>query len=359
MMQTPLGPLNSLDLTDHNVCAEILAEDKHQLIEGLVFESFFDQYLLSLTAASGEQVQLVDVDTAVVRLPEGGGAAFVWARSRGQGLGRYLEALSSRMKVWLVEYSGSEFLAAKFHDGQLRSERSPLQEVARIVSKRDAPRFGSIEANVRNRIRINQSFWGYLSERHGTHLGFNVVLPRIFLNWGVQPWFRQLWNVDRVFLYGDQLWHFEIKHKYPMSRNGQLLFGINDGELRLMRHLVECGLRSMHTLIVKPYWDKTVGSMYLLNEMEARFRAAVIGREMTSDEISAVLMGAGSRSGADTTFIGQGSVNFRSFPATSFRRFGLLSDDHQQIAARIFSQMAAGDQPQCGDHDLERLRLQR
>lgn len=358
-MQTPLGPLSSLDLTDHDLCARILAKDKHQLIEGLVFESYFDQYLLSLTEASGEQVKLVDVDTAVVRLPEGGAAAFVWARSRGAGLGRYLEALSSRMEVWLVEYSEGEFLAARFCDGQLQSERQPLQELASIVGKRDTPLFGKVESNVRDRIRINQSFWGYLSERHGTLLGLNVVLPRIFLNWGVQPWFRQLWNVDRIFLYGDQLWHFEIKHKYPMSRDGRLLFGINDGELRLMRHLVECGLRSMHTLIVKPYWDKTVGSMYLLNDMKARGRAAVIGREMSGDEISAVLKGAGGRSGADTTFSGQGSVSFRSFPATSFRRFGLLSDEHQKIAARIFSQMATSDQPRCGDHDLERLRLQR
>ncbi|MFV0294973.1 MAG: hypothetical protein ACK5JT_02505, partial [Hyphomicrobiaceae bacterium] len=63
-MQTPLGPLKDLDLGDHDVCAAILAEDKHQLIEGLVFESYFDQYLLSLTEASDQKVQLVDVDTA-------------------------------------------------------------------------------------------------------------------------------------------------------------------------------------------------------------------------------------------------------------------------------------------------------
>lgn len=356
-MQTPLGPLNSLDLTDHNVCAEILRQDKHQLIEGLVFESYFDQYLLSLNEASGEQVQLVDVDTAVVRLPEGDLAAFVWARSRGPGLGRYLEALSSRMKVWLVDYSGGEFLAARFGDGQLQSERQPLQELAGIVGEHDSPLFESVGDNVKDPIRTNQSFWGYLSERHGTRLGLNVVLPRIFLNWGIQPWFRQVWNVDRVFLHGDQLWHFEIKHKYPMSRDGQLMFGINEGELRLMRQLAECGLRSMHTLIIKPYWDKNVGSMYLLNDVKARGRAAVIGREMTDDAISAALKRAGGRSGADTTFSGQGSVNFQSFPAASFSRFGLLSDDHEQIATRIFSQMAASDQPQCRDRDLERLRL--
>lgn len=188
-MQTPLGPLKDLDLGDHDVCAAILAEDKHQLIEGLVFESYFDQYLLSLTEASDQKVQLVDVDTAVVSLPgrNAGVAAFVWARSRGDGLGRYLGALSSRMPVWLVEFVDGEFVAVPFSDGKRHGEARPLQAVTEAVGKRLGPSFEPIQSSVRDRKRINQSFWGYLSERHGDDLGFNVVLPRVFLNWGIQP----------------------------------------------------------------------------------------------------------------------------------------------------------------------------
>ena len=41
-METPLGSLRNLDLTDHGVCRRILSLDKRQLVERLVFESWFD-----------------------------------------------------------------------------------------------------------------------------------------------------------------------------------------------------------------------------------------------------------------------------------------------------------------------------
>lgn len=358
-MQTPFGLLKDLDLRDHGTCARILSEDKHQLIEGLVFESCFDQYLLSLTEETGQTFQMVDVDTAVVSLPgqNAGVAAFVWARSRGNGLGRYLQALNSRMPVWFVEFLEGEFVAIKCIDGELRGEKLPLQEVTSVTGRRTGSSFSKIQNEVRDRNRINQSFWGYLSERHGSELGVNVVLSRIFLNWGIQPWFRHVWNVDRVFLSENQLWHFEIKHKFPMDRGGRLSFGINDGELRLIQHLVECGLRSMHTLIVKPHWSKEVGSMYLLNDLKARNRAAVIGREMTKVDIEAALSGNAGRSGADTTYTGRGTVSFRSFPASSFHKFGRLGYDYREVARRIYSHLKDADQEFCQENELRRLRI--
>ena len=364
-MQTPLGLLADLDLSVHGRCGNILALDKHQLIEGLVFESYFDQFLMSLPEASGESMRPVDVDTAVVLFPEGKShsgsnvGAFVWARRRSAGLGRYLEALSGRTAVWLVEYkeADSEFMAAPVDGHRPQPPWKPLQEVAASVGSGRAPVFDEVAPQVRDRNRINQSFWGYLSERHGTSLGINVVLPRIFLNWGVQPWFRHVWNVDRIFLHGDQLWHFEIKHKYPMERDGSLAFGINDGELRLMQLLMGCGLRSLHAVIVKPFWERRSGSMYLQNDLEARSRTAVIGREMTSQAVDAALSSKGGRSGAHTSFAGRSSVAYRSFPASSFHRFGRLGDDYTEVAGRIFSQMTRQDQPPCSDSDLLQLRL--
>ena len=365
-MQTPLGPLRDLNLSDHEVCRTILALDKHQLVEGLVFESYFDQYLMSLPEASAQSMKPVDVDTAVVRLrrnadnPGGDVGAFVWARRRAAGLGRYIGALSTRMPVWLVEYNepDREFLAARVEDSSPRPPWTPLQELAASIGNGRRPRFDDVATQVRDRNRINQSFWGYLSERHGDALAFNVVLPRVFLNWGIQPWFRHVWNVDRIFLHSGQLWHLEIKHKYPMRRDGALAFGINDGELRLIGILVACGLRSLHAIIVKPFWDKTAGSMYLQNDLDARARAAVIGREMTSGAVQDALSSKGGKSGAHTSFSGRASVPFRAFPASSFHRFGLLADDHTQVAQRIFSHMTQSDQPECRDSDLQKLRLQ-
>ncbi|HEY0622782.1 hypothetical protein [Sphingomonas sp.] len=41
-MDTPLGALAALDLADGDLCLEILASEKHQLVERLVVESVFD-----------------------------------------------------------------------------------------------------------------------------------------------------------------------------------------------------------------------------------------------------------------------------------------------------------------------------
>ena len=111
-MQTPLGSLRNLDLSDHEVCRRILELDKHQLVEGLVFESFFDQYLMSLPEVSAGTMHAVDVDTAVVRLSRRAApgnndlGAFVWARRKVAGLGCYIGALSAKMPAWLVKYGG-------------------------------------------------------------------------------------------------------------------------------------------------------------------------------------------------------------------------------------------------------------
>jgi hypothetical protein len=364
-MQTPLGSLRDLDLSDHEVCRGILEFDKHQLVEGLVFESFFDQYLMSLPEVSAGTMHSLGVDTAVVRLPRktapGNGdlGAFVWARSKVAGLGRYVAALSARMPVWLVEYdeADGEFLAAPMKGRRRQAPRRPLQELAASVGDGRKPVFEEVSRQVRDRNRINQSFWGYLSERHAEDLSSSVVLPRIFLNWGIQPWFRYVWNVDRIFLHNEQLWHLEIKHKFPMHRDGPLSFGMNNGELRLIGTLTECGLRSFHAIIVKPFWDKSSGSMYLLNDLKARAQAAVIGREVTPEAVRDALSSRGGISGAHTSFGGRSKVAFRPFPASSFHRFGLLGGDHTQVARRIFSHMTQADQPACQDSDLRRLRL--
>ena len=121
---------------------------------------------------------------------------------------------------------------------------------------------------------------GISPSHYGDRLGADVVLSRVFINWGVQPWFGAgVWNLDRIFLHGNQLWHLEIKHKYPMEREARLHFGINDGELRQIASLLECGLRSLHVVTVKPFWERQSGSMYLLNDLEARSRAAILSME--------------------------------------------------------------------------------
>lgn len=207
-MKTPVGNLKDLDLSDHDVCQRILALDKHRLAEGLVVESLFDQYLAAFPQNGNDAPVLIDADTAIAANPGGRDTyAFVWDRESRIGLRRYLIALGRRYDTWLVRFDASEhtFVTAHVKDGKRVSDWGPLYQTARDLSGREHEHDVGVDLSVRDAKRINQSFWGYLSAQYGDALGERVVLPRIFLNFGIQPWFRYVWNIDRVYLQGDQI----------------------------------------------------------------------------------------------------------------------------------------------------------
>ena len=363
-LTTPLGPLTDLDLLDHDTCALLLSHDKHQLIEGIVFESIFDQYISAMRHASDDALRPVPVETAIAMLPPASDgapdyAAFVWAKTKTQGLRRLLIALEKHYRVWLVDWQSESrtFLAAPISGGHLAGEPEPLVRVCAGVSRRE-PRSTPVAREVRDPYRTNQSVWGYLSSHYGDRLGTEVVLPRIFINWGIQPWFGGVWNLDRMFLYEEQLWHMEIKHKYPMDYAGTLYFGINDGELRQIANILDCGLRSLHVVTVKPFWERQSGSMYLLNDIEARSKSSILTMELTQDIVSGAFRAEAARSAAHTSFTGRSSVPFRRFEAKAFRTAGTLSDPPARIGSAIVSQMRRSHLPPfCTDADLRSLRI--
>ena len=363
-LSTPLGPLTDVDLLDHDSCAKLLSYDKHQLIEGLVFESIFDQYIAGMQRTSEGVLQPIPVETAVARLPSSGlgtplYGAFVWAKTKTRGLGRFLISLEKHYRVWLVKWRHEDrtFLATSFSGGHLVGTPEPLERVCAAVSRRE-PRPALVVREVRDQYRINQSMWGYLSSHYGDRLGPEVVLPRIFFNWGIQPWFRSVWNLDRIFLYDDQLWHMEIKHKYPMDYPGGLCFGINDGELYQISNILNCGLRSLHVVTVKPFWERQSGSMYLLNDIEARSRAAILSMELTPVMVSNAFRAETARSSAHTSFTGRSKVPFRRFEARGFRTVGMLSDSATHIGSVLVSQIRGNDLPPlCTDSEIRTLRI--
>ena len=363
-LTTPLGRLADLDLSDHNLCASLLGHEKHQLIEGIVFESVFDQYADAMQQAADGSLRPIPVETVIATLPSAGQAApvygaFVWAKRRTQGLGRLLSALESCYHVWLVEWhiEARAFYAARASRGRLVQSPQPLEKVCARVSAR-GPTPMVVARKVRDQIRINQSVWGYLSSHYGDSLGAEVVLPRIFINWGIQPWFGGVWNLDRVFLCDEQLWHMEIKHKYPMERRGTLSFGINDGELGQIANILRCGLRSLHVITVKPFWKRESGSMYLLNDLEARSKAAILAKELTPSAVSGAFQGGPGRAAAHTSLTGRYRVSYRRFEASSFRAAGVLSDRPSRIAGAIVSQMRGRQlPPACTDGELRALRI--
>ncbi len=179
-METPWGHLKDLNLADHDLCETILAADKHQLVEGLVVENIFDQIVEAIPPALPGALTL-DVETAIVdtrRKPDQW-HAFIWARSRQEGLGRYLSALERRFRTWLLDLDTEAgiFTAREWRDGAMTGERRPLATLMTDLSGR-YPKPVQVASAVRDSHRQKLGFWGYLVDNYRGELGSCVILPR-------------------------------------------------------------------------------------------------------------------------------------------------------------------------------------
>lgn len=338
-METPWGHLNDLNLADHELASRILGADKHQLVEGLVVECLFDQIVENVSTASGQKVIALDVESVVVDTMrnEERWLAFIWVRSMSEGLGRYLAALEKCLVPYLVTFKDGEFIASRVLGGKRAVPARPLQELMMELSGGRMTPF-RVDSSVKNADRQRQAFWGFISDYYKGNIGDRVVLPRIFINCAIQPYFRSVWNLDRIFIVDKDVWLFEVKHKFPMDRSG-LSFGINDGEIKILDMLAGAGIRCLHTILVKPYWTKDVGSMYLLNSLNVRGCAAVIATVLDEATTAKIMGKQSGRSGAHTSITGSSGLSFKSIAAVDFKVLGLLSDHPAALAAKMFAVM--------------------
>lgn len=357
-METPWGQLSDLNLADHELAVDVLSADKHQLVEGLVVECLFDQVVANVPAVSGQNVIALDVDSVVVDTmrKKDRWLCFVWARSMTKGLGRYLLALEKCLAPYLVTYSDGEFMATRVRGGKRELPARLLPELMLELSGGKMTPF-RVDGSVKNRNRQRQAFWGFISEYYQDSLGERVVLPRILINYVIQPYFRAVWNLDRIFIIDDVVWLFEIKHKFPMDRNG-LHFGINDGELGVLEMLAGAGIRCFHTILVKPFWSKDVGSMYLLNDLNIRTQAAIIAVVLDEAAIVRIMGRRSGRSGAHTSITGSSGLSFKSISAVDFKVLGQLSDPPLDVAAKMYAVMTGAQSVPVSDDWLRSLRAQ-
>lgn len=360
-MNTPLGPLASLDLKNPKTCLEILFHDKHQIAEGMVVESLFDQIIERIPAAvEGKDVHILDVDTFVVRNPQDFSQAYAfvlsWPQRKQTGLKRYFIALGKKITTYQVEFVyGDGFRARLVREGKPASHWEKLDVLLGSLSIRSSTDY-VVDSQVRDEHRQQASFWGYLLSTYGDRLAEKVAIPRLLANWGIQPWFRSVWNVDRVLLVGDSLWVLEAKHKFPYEQGNRLQFGLNTGEVFLIRDLINCGINIIHSIVVKPYWNTHMGSSYLTSSYNARENALVIGRTIDKNAVSEVLRSATARSQGHTTLTGKGKLNYKALAASDFSLLSNLANP-DAVAQGIAHLLNGSLNVKCTDDHLRAARL--
>lgn len=358
-METPFGSLKDIDLDDARTVYDILAHDKHSVAEGMVVESLFDQIIEHIPkVVEGGSAILLDVETFITRDRENFNVrhAFVWARTKGDGLGRYLSALEKGFRVYLLEWveDSAVFMARVIRNGRT-VKRMPLAELVEELGSCHG-RKHEVTAEVKDAERHLGAFWGYLKQRPRGYLKYNVALPRLLVNWGIQPWFTSVWNIDRVVIMDDRIWALEVKHKFPYGDPGALEFGLNTGEAYLLKDLGKIGINGLHAIIVKPYWDKKVGSSYLVTDFDVRDKALLLGITVGTKEITRILAAAPRSSPNHTSIDGKTRPKFYGIAAKDFIRLSFLCN-REEIAKRLCLLLQGKLTDYCSDDQLRALRI--
>lgn len=361
-MLTPFGPLNQLDLRDPATSLKVLSFDKHQIAEGMIVESLFDQLVNKIPKKiDGHDVAILDVETYVTRAPEkfSDVTAFVWERSSAKaGLGRYLQALEKKFKVVQVRFDDKqqEFFARKILNGSAETEWLLLDSYMLAEGRTKVSEY-AVSSTVKHENRQLSAFWGYLSNTWGNQLDKYVALPRLLVNWGISPWYKSVWNVDRILVVGEQVWALEVKHKFPFGNEGKLKFGLNNGEACLIRDLTQCKIKVAHLVVVKPIWSKSVSSLRLLSDFEAKDRALVIGAVWEEKHIRNIISRISNTSGGDTTIPGTGSINYKPIAVDEFCVISSLAKpaDGAMAISRLLQGLPC---EACSEDHLLRMRME-
>ena len=354
-MHTPWGLLSNLDANDVDLAFQIIFSDKDTLVEGLVVENTFDQILQPLMQDQQNPFTVLNIET-VIASHEGKRYAFVWARDFRLGLGRYLQALCNVTTVYLTTFTLGDFWAEPYRDGgRVRHERERLTDVAQNISGRK-PKTRQVHASVRDPERIKSAFWGFLSNVYGDDLWAKVILPRLFINHGLSPYFPQVWNLDRVCLYRGRLWLLEVKHKFPFG-NDRLCFGINKGELQNISLLQTAGIQCLHALLIKPDWNKGASAMYLFNQRSLKDRVAVIAMNL-GKEAADLLTTKVRKAPNYTSASGETTVEYFLLHAQKFAYMGTLAESDPAIAGRLRTMLDGKSLEPINDDVLKSLRVE-
>jgi hypothetical protein len=342
---TTFGPLRDIPLDNIEKLKEILIRsDKSRMLEGLVIEAVFNEYLGKLVAQGIDILPVSLVRTLTVKKkPQKKyvNSWWVWDHSEtGQA--------AADLRHRLAPSSGrSEFLFDCYYDEMCRDffikkwgeqTNIPIQSFMMEKRKQSSPAFRTPADSVIDENRSQQAFWAGLSSHYSDDLFKQVVLHRLFKNCAIQPFFEGVWDIDSLARWPDNsLMQLEVKHKYPRIEkdSGKLFFGINNGQLQVMQDLARRGIKTLHMIMVKPIWDKNLGTGYLLNRIGNRKNVLLLAKLLDEGTLREIRSRPSWKTGEEQSFTGKDEQKVRYVGASEFQLLGTLDDPVDAVARNI------------------------
>ena len=368
---TPFGPLKDIPLDDVDQLKEILVRsDKSRMLEGLVIEAVFNDYLSKLLGQGIEVLPISLVRTLTVKRQSNSEKKFVtswwiWDHSEDDQAATELRGLlapRSHDKEFLFDCYYNEAERDFFMKEWDGIQNIPIQSYMLEKRGQSEPQFSIPSESVIDEHRSQQAFWAGISSQYSDDLFRDVVLYRLFKNCAIQPFFDGVWDIDSLARLPDgKLMQLEVKHKYPRveRRNGKLSFGINDGQLSVMLDLAQRGIKTLHMIMVKPIWSKDLGTGYLLNRIGHRKNVLFLAKLLDKETLLQIQSGQSCQTGAEQSFTGRTGQKARYVDASEFQFLGTLDDPVEDVARNI-SLAATGtlDRP-ASDRLLKESQIQR
>lgn len=336
---TPMGPLDRLELESDDCLQSLLRHDKHQMLEGLIVEGYFRQFVEML-----HNIGIITLPIALVKSsykdPVRGWKKPAWwlwiYDEKFQDTISLKERLYSKRHV-LIECTYDridfDFILDSWN---YQKVKEPVQQY--MMKKRNIPKlqYHAPAERVSNDKRYMQAFWGGLKGIYNERLFNDVVLHRLFKNCVISPFFTALWDVDNIVSFADgRLMQFEVKHKYPFYRNNRLCFGLNFGQLNVMKDLANMGINTLHMVMVKPKWNDELSPGYLLQDPSLRNKVLLIAYRIDSKQLDELGKRNCETSDYKTSFDGNKKLKYIDVPVEKFHVIGTLDTSIAKLAQNI------------------------
>lgn len=337
---TPFGKLSELELDSDDVLYQFLHADKHQLLEGLFYESILSEIFLNLekfdiTMVNGEVVKAIYNSDGKWK------EACWWVSVDGTDNSELVALLNKKFNVLEFSYDEEK---RNFHilrwygtKGTVTDikENTSIQDYLKKARNFSEVNFSEVSKSVRDNNRSKEAFFKGLKALYGDEVFKKLVVPRLLKNFAISPFFSGVWDVDNIVrLNGARYVQIEVKHKYPISEGNEFYFGINNGQVNVINDLTFLDVDTVHLILVKPNWNDVESTVKYAKQQEARkvlLVATYIDRKK-ADEIS---KSRTFESPPKTNFDGKRPLKYKRVCSDNFHLIGTLDEPKVKLAEKI------------------------
>lgn len=284
-------------------------------LEGLIVECLLEKTLLTIFPKRGYKL----IDSLIIkRLKNNGSQEFI-----------VFDTKAARLLAPSLEKTGLPLRYGRISVGSncvyLNDSEGNVIEVIKSGGKlKESTEKASLDEQ-----RIKDTLGGFDAlEAKFERFARDIIIKDCFL----QPASRAIWDLDRFLVdkHGGLI-YIESKHKFPIPSSRT--FGMNIGEVELIKMLAKAHIDCFHVILVKPIWNKNISTIELFSKKETRDKFVWIVANAGLDGFFGI---EANIAGAHTSIQGKNEVKYVNLNLEAFREIGPHGMSPDILSNRFF-----------------------